>query len=115
MSETDSGVVISQNVEANTRYNEGAITDIILTVSMGSEDDKDGSTGEDSNAGNADDGAAGTVAGETGGNSKTSGGLDTVGSSQNDTDSKSGTVKSSDKDYDVKSDGNEQVDFYLDD
>lgn len=65
-------VVIEQNVAPDTRYNEGAIKEIVLTVSDGAKPAATTST-------------------------KTS-------KSDNKQDS-----------YDVKSDGNESVDFYLDD
>lgn len=71
-----SGIVIEQNVEPDTQYNEGAIKEIILTISDGAEpvteaEIKDSATKQKNNK-------------------------------QND-------------DYNVQSDGNESVDFYLDD
>ena len=71
--EFKAGVVMEQNVEPDTQYNEGAIKEIILTVSDGTEPT---------------------------------------------TERKSSAKKqrgTQNNDYDVQSDGNEAVDFYLDD
>ena len=74
----DEGVVMLQNVAPDTSYNEGAITEVILTVSKGVEADKS----SDSN-------------------------------NRRESTTKESTAK--DNSYDVKSDGNEAEDFYLDD
>ena len=77
--DVDSGIVMAQNVEASTVYNEGAIAEIIITVSLG----KEQSTGSAAQS----------------------------GSYRKKTEQSSKTESS----YDVKSDGNESEDFYLDD
>ena len=122
LSEVESGLVISQNVEADTRYNEGAITDIILTVSLGSEDvqksdtDDEDSSSQTSDTGVADGSSQTAGTGVADGSSQTSStGAENGSSKTSGSGKKNSTAKSSGKDYDVKSDGNEQVDFYLDD
>ena len=89
-----SGIVISQDVEPATRYNEGAISEVTIMVSMGTDSDKATATDSESGNGSTDNGGAGNA---------------------NNTNKSNTNNNSKEKDYNVKSDGNESVDFYLDD